>query len=72
MVRDFLILRTSLYVVGGLLASGLIHLGVWIEPLNGIEHPWLDDLAGLLQASGGMLRNWLFPNYGQHPSQQLW
>ena len=61
MVGDFLILRTSLYVVGFWLARGLIDFGIEVQPLNGVLHPWLDTLSEYSQAAGGLLMAWLFP-----------
>jgi hypothetical protein len=34
----------------------LIEVGVELQPLNGVEHPWLDALSELLQALGGGIR----------------
>ena len=34
----------------------LIELGLELEPLNGVQHPWLDTIAGGLQWLGGQLR----------------
>ncbi len=40
-----------------LLGRFLIDVGLEIEPLNGVQHPWLDDLGVGLQLIGGRLRN---------------
>ena len=41
----------------GLCGNWLINKGLDVEPFNGQEHPWLDDVAGWLQQWGGWLKN---------------
>ena len=48
----------TLLLVLWLLGWALINWGLELEPLNGMEHPWLDTAACLLQTWGGALKNW--------------